>query len=62
MAVGFLTAAVLLGGGFSAPVSAQAAVNWSQLPEDDQLYPGAKSTQDSKMYVYSGRTVGGNTH
>ena len=52
MAVGFLTAAVLLGGGFSAPVSAQAAVNWSQLPEDDQLYPGAKSTQDSKMYVY----------
>ena len=52
MAAGFLTAAVLLGGGFSAPVSAQAAVNWSQLPEDDQLYPGAKSTQDSKMYVY----------
>lgn len=51
MAAGFL-AAVLLGGAFSAPVSAQAAVKWTQLPADDQLYPGAKYAEDDARYVY----------
>ena len=49
---GILAAAVLLGGTLVAPVPAQAAVEWTQLPADDQLYPGAKSAEDSKRYVY----------
>ena len=61
-AAGLLAACLLVGSSVAIPAPVQAAVNWTQLAEDDQLYPGAKSTQDSKMYVYSGRTVGGNTH
>ena len=34
---GILTATVLLGGGLTVPESVQAAVNWTQLAEDDQL-------------------------
>lgn len=52
MAVGILTASVLVGGGIVAPESVKAAVEWNQLPADDQLYPGAKSTEDSNRYVY----------
>ena len=49
---GLVAACLLLGECFGVPASVQAAVKWSQLPENDQLYPGAKSAEDSERYVY----------
>ena len=49
---GLLAACLLAGSSIAVPESVQAAVNWTQLAEDDQLYPGAKYAEDAARYVY----------
>ncbi len=51
-AAGLLAACLLVGSSVAIPAPVQAAVNWTQLAEDDQLYPGAKYTEDDARYVY----------
>ena len=51
-AAAMMAASVLISSGAVTPVQAQAAVKWSQLRENDDLYPGAKSAEDSNRYVY----------
>ena len=51
-AVGLLAACLLVGSSVAIPAPVQAAVNWTQLAEDDQLYPGAKYTEDDARYIY----------
>ena len=54
---GNVICAILLGGIIGvnagiAPISVQAAVKWTQFPENDDFYPGAQYTEDSARYVY----------
>lgn len=51
-AAGLLAACLLVGSSVAIPAPVQAAVKWSQLRENDPLYPGAKSAEDSERYVY----------
>lgn len=51
-AAGLLAACLLAGSSTVVPISVQAAVTWTQLAEDDQLYPGAKYAEDDARYVY----------
>ena len=47
-----MIAGMVAGSSLTVPISVSAAVTWTQLPEDDALYPGAKSAEDSNRYVY----------
>ena len=47
-----MVASVLIGSGVAVPVQTQAAVKWTQFPENDDFYPGAQYTEDSARYVY----------
>ena len=51
-AAAMMVASVLIGSGVAVPVQTQAAVKWTQFPENDDFYPGAKYTEDSARYVY----------
>lgn len=51
-AAAMMVASVLIGSGVAVPVQTQAAVKWTQFPENDDFYPGAQYTEDSARYVY----------
>lgn len=51
-AAGLLAACLLVGSSVAIPAPAQAAVKWTQFPENDDFYPGAQYTEDSARYVY----------